>query len=475
MKNEFRVKLYDFILTALFRLFSYRNYPIDNPTRQEGSGMRLITTHRSTDFDAFASLVAATLIYRDGTPLLPKAVNPNVKAFLSIHKDLFEMSGVDEIDFNQVNQLVVVDTNRWSRLEKMDDLKDRPDLEVEVWDHHEEKTDLNPQWICQESIGANITLMIREIRRRNIKLTPMQATLFLIGLYEDTGNLTFSSTTAEDAHAAGYLLGNNADLNVLNTFLQPGYGVKQKDILFEMLKSQPRTKIGNFSVSVNIAHIEGHINNLSLVVHMYREILGLDAAFGIFVHDSHDKCIVIGRSAVDDIDIGTIMRSMGGGGHPGAGSAMLKSVNPDALSDWVYELLKGNQQASVQVSDLMSSPVITVPSDTPMEEVAAILKKEGCTGVPVVDNGRLVGIISRRDFRKVKGSRRMKSPVKAFMSTKNITINPENSLMEAARLMVKHDIGRLPVIQNDRVIGIISRSDAMLYFYDLFPHPAQSN
>jgi len=432
--------------------------------------MQLITTHRSTDFDAFASVVAATLIYRGSVSLLPKTINPNVKAFLSIHKDLFEMNRVEDIDFSQVDKLVVVDACLWSRLEKMDNLQNRLDLKVDLWDHHAEKTDLNPQWICQESCGANITLMLREIKRQKIKLTPMQATLFLTGIYEDTGNLTFPSTTAEDVYTAGYLLENNADLNVLNTFLQPGYGVKQKDILFEMLKTSPRIKLGNLSVSINTVHIEGHISNLALVVNMYREILSLDAAFGIFVHDNHDKCIVIGRSAVEDINIGSIMRSMGGGGHPGAGSVMLKSVNPEALNDWIHELLKGNQQATVQVSDLMSYPVITVASDTLMEKVAEVLKEEGCTGVPVVDSGKLIGIISRRDFRKVKGPSRMKNPVKAFMSTKNITIAPENSLMEAARLMVKHDIGRLPVVENDQVVGIISRSDAMLYFYDLFPH-----
>ncbi|MBS3758917.1 MAG: CBS domain-containing protein [Desulfobacterales bacterium] len=432
--------------------------------------MQLITTHRSTDFDAFSSLIAGTLLYRGAVPLLPKVVNPNVKAFSSIHKDLFEMYHVDDIDFSRIDKLIVVDTNRWTRLEKMDGLKARSDLEIDVWDHHEEQTDLNPNWICQEKIGANITLMIREIKRRKIKLTPMQATLFLIGLYEDTGNLTFSSTTAEDVYAAGYLLENSADLTVLNTFLQPGYGVKQKDVLFEMLKSPTREKIGNYSVGINTVHIEGHISNLSLVVHMYREILNLEVAFGIFVHEEHDKCIIIGRSVVEDINIGSIMRSMGGGGHPGAGSAMLKSVNPDALHEWILELLKGNQQASVQISDLMSYPVITVTSDTSMEKVAEVLRKEGCTGVPVVDNDRLVGVISRRDFRKVKGDSRMKNPVKAFMSSRNITITPESSPMEAARLMVKYDIGRLPVIKNDRIIGIISRSDAMLYFYDLFPH-----
>jgi len=402
--------------------------------------------------------------------MIPKTINPNVKAFLSIHKDLFEMQRIEDIDLSCVDSLVVVDTNRWERLEPMEVLQNRQDLDVRVWDHHTEECDLRPKWMLQESTGANITLMMREIKKRGIRLSPIQATLFLLGLYEDTGSLSFPSTTAEDAYTGGYLLEKNADLTVLNNFLQPGYGVQQKDILFEMLKSSPRSRVGSFSVSVNTVRIQGHVSNLSLVVHMYREIMSVDAAFGIFVHENHDKCIVIGRSAVEEINIGAIMRSMGGGGHPGAGSAMLKSVNPEALEEWIHELLKGNQQASVQVGDLMSNPVITVASGTSMEEVAAILKEEGCTGVPVVDAGRLVGIISRRDFRKVKGAGRMKNPVKAFMSTKNITIGPENSLMEAARLMVKHDIGRLPVIQDNQVVGIISRSDAMLYFYDLFPH-----
>jgi len=432
--------------------------------------MQLITTHRSTDFDAFASLVAATLLYPGAVPMIPKTINPNVKAFLSIHKDLFEMQRIEDIDLSCVDSLVVVDTNRWERLEPMEVLQNRQDLDVRVWDHHTEECDLRPKWMLQESTGANITLMMREIKKRGIRLSPIQATLFLLGLYEDTGSLSFPSTTAEDAYTGGYLLEKNADLTVLNNFLQPGYGVQQKDILFEMLKSSPRSRVGSFSVSVNTVRIQGHVSNLSLVVHMYREIMSVDAAFGIFVHENHDKCIIIGRSAVEEINIGAIMRSMGGGGHPGAGSAMLKSVNPEALEEWIHELLKGNQQASVQVGDLMSNPVITVASGTSMEEVAAILKEEGCTGVPVVDAGRLVGIISRRDFRKVKGAGRMKNPVKAFMSTKNITIGPENSLMEAARLMVKHDIGRLPVIQDNQVVGIISRSDAMLYFYDLFPH-----
>jgi tRNA nucleotidyltransferase (CCA-adding enzyme) len=78
-------------------------------------------------------------------------------------------------------------------------------------------------------------------------------------------------------------------------------------------------------------------------------------------------------------------------------------------------------------------------------------------------------MISRRDFRKLKKESQLKAPVKAFMTTNVLAIEPGKSPMQAARLMVKHDIGRLPVVEKGRIIGIITRSDAMLYFYDLLP------
>mgnify|MGYP000052319085 CR=1 FL=1 len=431
--------------------------------------MQVITTHRNTDFDALASVIAGTILYPEAAAVIPKAINPNVKAFLSIHKDLFEYYRPKDMDLSEVSRMVVVDTNQWGRLEGFKTLKNRDDIEIFIWDHHENDCDMNPSWQLQQPMGANITLMIRAMKEKGIALTPIQATLFLCGLYEDTGSLMFPSTTVEDAYAAAYLLEQKADLSILKTFLQPVYGEKQKDILFEMLKSARRKKINNYTVSINITEISGHINNLSLVVHMYREIVNVDAAFGIFDHKESDKCIVIGRSSVGDLNIGTIMRSMGGGGHPGAGSAMLRSVNPSALRDWIVELLEGNQESSIQVRDLMSYPVHSVASDTPMHEVEEQLKQYGCTGLPVMENGDLLGVISRRDFNKVKNKAKLKSPAKAFMSGKPITIAPDKSLMHAARLMVKHDVGRLPVLEDGQIIGIISRSDAMRFFYDAMP------
>ena len=431
--------------------------------------MQVVTTHKNTDFDAMASTIAASILYPEAVPVLPRQVNPNVKAFLSIHKDILKTSSFDDIPLDDVTRLIVVDINSWGRLGRIRGLRKNKNLEIFLWDHHSNVGDIKPTWKCQEPVGANITLMIRQLKQEKKILTPIQATLFLAGLYEDTGNLTFPASTAEDAYAAAYLLERKADLSIISSFLRPAYGEKQKNVLFEMLESAKRDKVNGYSVSFNKLDLKDYVDNLAVVVHMYREILNVDAAFGIFIDEERNRCMIIGRSNADGLDIGSIMRSMGGGGHPAAGSAVLKSVNPDAVEDMIRELIQGNQQASVQVSDLMSFPVYTVPPNTSMKNVAFMLREKGCTGFPIVEDGKLVGMISRRDFKKLKKESQLKSPVKAFMKRNVTTIDPGKSPTEAARLMVKYDIGRLPVVENENILGILTRSDTMLYFYDLLP------
>lgn len=431
--------------------------------------MQIVTTHRNCDFDGLASAIAATLVYPGAIPVLPRSVNANVRAFLSIHKDILNAFSVDELDFDRIGRLIVTDTSRWDRLDRMEALAHKPGLEIICWDHHTETPTIETAAAFREAVGATVTLLIRELRSQNRILTPMQATLFLCGIYEDTGNLSFPSTTAEDAYAAGWLLERNADLQVLERFLRPAYGPKQKDILFQMLEGAERGKVRGHTVSISRLEVSGHVGSLAVVVRMFREIMNVDAAIGIFHNPSKNRCMVIGRSQADTIDIGALMRAIGGGGHQGAGSALVKGANPAAVEETLLSLIHGNQQASVQVSDLMSFPVVSIRPDTAMETVARILRTRGYTGLPVVAEGELVGMISRRDFRKIRKESQLKGPVRAFMSIKIQTISPGASPVQAARLMVKHDIGRLPVVDNGRVIGIVTRSDTMTYFYDLLP------
>jgi len=431
--------------------------------------MIIITTHKGSDFDALASLVAASLLYPGSKPVLPTSINENLKAFLSIHKDLFDLYSPRDIIVEDVKTLVVVDTHSWDRIEGMESLKHKKDLEIIIWDHHIQGDIETNQKNIKET-GAAITLLTQELKKQNKLITPIQATLFLMGLYEDTGNLTFPSTVSEDAYAAGFLLENKADLHILSTFLRQAYGKKQKNILFAMIQKAKRLEVSGFTISIVKMEIEGRVQNLAMVLQMYREIVNVDAAFGIFQDIEQKKCVVIGRSSIDEINIGLLMRGLGGGGHPGAGSALLKAANPDTIKQILVELISGNQHSSIMLSDIMSYPVATVNDDTKMEEAAMILRDMGCTGLPVVDSeNHVTGMISRRDLRKIRKSKHMQAPVKAFMSRDVITISHDRSAIEASKLMIKHDIGRIPVMQDNKIVGIITRSDAMMYFYDMLP------
>ena len=431
--------------------------------------MEIITTHTNVDFDALASVFAATLIYKSALAVLPKSLNPNVKAFLSLHKEIFPFKTPQEVDMNEVSGLVVVDAPQWSRLDGVKELRDKEDLNIHIWDHHKASDDFCASKTCIEEIGAAVTLLGLQLKKDRRPITPIQATLFLAGIYEDTGSMSFPSTTAKDAKAVAYFLEQGGDLSMIKNFLRPVYGPKQKDLLYEMLKTAGREKLDEHTMSIGMMEIKGHVPGLSLVVDMYQDILNVDVAVGIFLEKARDRCLVIGRSTPDTVDIGAVMHELGGGGHPNAGSALLKSINLKDAAEWVVELLNGNHSASVKISDLMSYPVFSVSPTTTMNEVALLLRKKGCTGFPVTEGSKVVGIISRRDFRKVRKDAQMKAPVKAFMSTKVQQVDLQSGIVSAVRLMVREDIGRLPVVDEGNLIGILTRSDTMRYYYNLMP------
>ena len=130
----------------------------------------------------------------------------------------------------------MVDTNSWDRLDKPYNLSGREGLEVILWDHHVEGTTIRADWACQAESGATVTLMLREMQRRDCAFSPMHATLFLMGLYDDTGNLTYPSITPHDAYMAGYLLDNGADIHVAAAYLGDAFDADQAGVLTRVLE-----------------------------------------------------------------------------------------------------------------------------------------------------------------------------------------------------------------------------------------------
>jgi tRNA nucleotidyltransferase (CCA-adding enzyme) len=432
--------------------------------------MQVVTTHKNTDFDGLASVIAATMLYPDSIGVVPSAVNNNVAKFLSTHKTAFNIVLPNEIDPEKVTRLIVVDTDQWRRLDRMERIRERGDVEILLWDHHVNGGDIEADWRCQEPIGATVTLLIREMKRREMELNPLVSTVLLIGLYEDTGHLSYPSTKAEDAAAAAYLLANGADLNVASVFLNPPYEEVQRDILFTMMQNTEKIKHNHFTIGINILRLEQKVPMLAAIVNMYRKIINADAVFVIFINDEHSST-AIGRSGVELIDVGAILKHFGGGGHPAAGSVTVKNNDypPEQLKRKIIEQIRKSKAGGATVADLMSFPVTFVDASTPMSVIRDIMQEKKIRGILVGSETNLKGIVVLWDLKKLRLEKQWKSPVKAFMAREVATIAPDVQPAQAAQLMVEKNIGHLPVRHQGKIIGIVTRTDILTYFYGLLP------
>ncbi|GFE70875.1 hypothetical protein CFPU101_34850 [Chroococcus sp. FPU101] len=114
----------------------------------------------------------------------------------------------------------------------------------------------------------------------------------------------------------------------------------------------------------------------------------------------------------------------------------------------------------------MSSPVRTIRPETTIEQAQIILFRYGHSGLSVVDQSdQLVGIISRRDLDLALHHGFSDAPVKAYMTRNLKTITPDTPLSDIEALMVTYDLGRLPVVENGQLVGIVTRTDVLRELY----------
>ena len=112
----------------------------------------------------------------------------------------------------------------------------------------------------------------------------------------------------------------------------------------------------------------------------------------------------------------------------------------------------------MNVRELMTTAPVTVQPDATLGEVAVLMKQEDCGSIPVVEDGRLVGIVTDRDI-VIRGIAAGSDPktqrVSTVMSADPVTIRRDDDLADAEKVMADRQIRRLPVVENGKLVGII--------------------
>ncbi|MCL4439518.1 MAG: CBS domain-containing protein [Firmicutes bacterium] len=430
--------------------------------------MEIITTHVNTDLDGLASMVAAQKLYPGAELIFPGKLSRNVEEFLALHKDtLKNVRNIKDINIDKVTRLVMVDTKSPGRVSKLKELFGRPQVEVHIYDHHPRaEGDVCGKVEVVEPVGAATTLLIERVRAKGLEITPLEATIMMLGIYEDTGCLVFTNTTPRDIRAAAFLLEQGANLAVVADFLGRPLTQDQKALLKKLLVTAEHHQINGTKVLIARSNVDEFVGGLALLTHKLSEIERTDAVFAVV--EMEDRVHLVGRCALKEVNCKEIMEQFGGGGHPAAASATIKGQTVDEVADRLLELINEMVRPHLTVQDIMSSPVKMVFPETTIEEAGKIMLRYGHTGLPVIKDGKLVGVISRRDVEKATHHGLSHAPVKGYMTASVITVHKDMNINDVQDLMIERDIGRLPVVEGDMVIGIVSRTDVLQTLHEGF-------
>jgi len=422
--------------------------------------VEIITTHTNTDLDALASMVAAQKLYPGAVMVFPGKLSRNVEEFMALHKDTLNVKAVRDIEPDLVEMVILVDTKTPGRLAKLAELLEKPGVEVHIYDHHPRgEGDATGKVEVVEIVGATTTLMVEKIRERGLAVTPMEATILSLGIYEDTGSLVFSSTTARDAGAVAYLLAQGANLTVVADFLGRPLTEDQRALLKALLVSAERYQINGIKFLIAKGDVDEFVGGLALLTHKLADFSHLDAVFTVV--EMEDRVHVVARSSVPEVNVKEIMGVLGGGGHPAAASATIKKAQVGEVAERLLEAIRSKVRPPITAADIMSSPVKTITPETVIEEAGRIMLRYGHTGLPVVKGEQVLGVISRRDVEKAAHHGLGHAPVKGFMTSNLVTAGPEVPASMVRELMIEHDIGRLPVLKDGKLVGIVSRTDVL--------------
>jgi tRNA nucleotidyltransferase (CCA-adding enzyme) len=418
--------------------------------------MHIILTHEQADFDAIASLLGAHLVDETAVPVLPRRMNRNVRGFIMLYGA--ELPFVDPRDMTgeRINDVTLVDTQSLVSIKGMG-----AHTRVKVIDHHPVREDLPEDWqVTSEEVGATATLFVEALRDRDSLLGAIQATLLLLGIYEDTGSLTYTRTTPRDLNAAAFLLSHGASLEVAADFLNHPLSVQQQTLYDDLRKEAKTYHVHGHTIVVACGKAQDVDEEFSSVAHKLRDLLDPDALFALLAIRGGVQ--MIARSTSDNIDVSKIAEHFGGGGHERAAASLIKDRDLESVCEELVEILDRHVRPAITVAHIMSPGPQLLSPDTPADEAALRMRRYGFEGYPVVKDRKVIGLLTRRAVDRAL-SHQFNLSADRLMEAGSITVRSTDSIEHLQRVMTESGWGQIPVVhpETGEIIGIVTRTDLL--------------
>lgn len=420
----------------------------------------VIATHTNTDFDALASALAARRLYPGAAVALPGALNRNVRDFYRLHADELELVEVARIDPRAIRRLVVVETVSAPRLGELEQVVLDDAVEKVVFDHH---AGALPDWadpatsVISED-GALTTTLVGVLAEREIAVTQLEATVFALGIHEDTGSLTYPTATPRDADALAWCSRHGARQETIASFLHTPLAEDERRLLNALIDSLESHRAGGVEVLLAGVRWPEYVEGISNLAHKIVDLTDCRAL--VVMVEMDGRVFAVTRSRVPEVDAAALAAALGGGGHAPAASAMVKGSLEDARQR-VLEALPAAVRAPLAARDVMSKPARTVAPDETVAKAMVACQRHGVSGILVADGDHLVGAVRREDLDKAIGHGLSHAPVKAIMSGRVPTAAEDTPVPELQRLLTSADTGRIAIVRDGTLIGVVTRTDLL--------------
>lgn len=429
--------------------------------------MNIVITHINPDFDAIASAYAAYKLYNCNHIALCSNMENNVYKYIEDNEFKINIKQYNDKTYKEITKidnLIITDCNQKARLGKLACLLDIAE-NIIIYDHHNKNScDIETDNKNIYEIGAVTSLMVEILQNKNIDISKEEATFLALGIYEDTGLLTFSKTKEKDALSLAYLISKNADTTLANDYIQRELSNIQVMLLNELLLNLSIITIGGVDVAYSFATVDEYIDEAALITHKLMAIEGLSSLFTLI--STGGRLVLIGRSNDDRVNVLSIVSQFGGGGHSVAGSAIIK----DKMIAETLEMLKYVIRETVKpvktIKEIMTTHVKYVESDAILKDAVDLTMKFNLNYMPVLENNKTIGIISRKDIlHGVKHGLEYES-INNIMQTEFEIVNPETPFYEAEAIMVYGNQKLLPVENNKGIVGVVTRTDLLRLMHE---------
>jgi tRNA nucleotidyltransferase (CCA-adding enzyme) len=420
----------------------------------------VVATHTNTDFDAFAAMLAARRLYPGAVVCLAGSLNRNVREFYRLHADKLEfVVDASRLELGAVRRLIVVETVHASRLGELEQVALDPNVDKVVFDHHAAE---RPDWAAPENVvvsedGALTTTLVGVLAEREVAVSALEATVFALGIHEDTGSLTHGTTTQRDAEALGWCLRHGAEQELVARFLHTPLSEAERELLATLLGSLEAHDVAGVVVLVASASAPEYVEGISNLAHKLVDVTDCPALMVLVEMDG--RVFAVARSRVSELDAAALAAILGGGGHAQAASAIYRGTLGEARR-LVVERLTDALREPPRARDVMSRPVRTIAPDETVARAMVACQRFGQSGILIADGEKLAGAVSREDLDKAISHGLSHAPVRGIMSSRLATCSEETPLSELQRMLARGD-DRIGVLRDGTLVGVVTRGDVL--------------